>query len=269
MPADLVRTFLFPNGVADPRVTALESAIRRVTPDQFPDCYALLEETFRADELNTRQQMLAELAEPATAGRADEFVVLARLPSAEHQPGPAKAAISLIVGCYLGLGTQQFAGQSVGFIEYLVTNAAFRQQGHANAMLTAFEQEMRRIAAFRQEQLRLILGEIDMDLVAYKRKRGYRQPLASRYVQPPIAFDAHTGWPLSPALPKVLVVNSWNLPIEEAVLLHTVQQIFEKRYLPRHLGEVATQTAAAYINEYVYAPFAASLQASEGIVRLS
>jgi len=194
--------------------------------------------------------------------------MLARLARGTHQDSHGPAAVSLIVGCYLALDSGKFPGQSVGFIEYLVTHAECRQQGHASAMLAAFEQEMLCLAARRAERLRLILGEIDPDLAEFKHKRGYRQPLGSRYVQPPIAFDAQTGRPLSPELPKVLVVKSSNQPVDAGLLLHAVQRVFEKRYVPQNIGEQAARQAAAYIQVQVYAPFAASLQICEGFVRV-
>jgi GNAT superfamily N-acetyltransferase len=246
-----------------------EPTILRVTPDQFSVCYALLAETFQAEELNSRQELLADLAKSATDEPAEKFVMLARMARGTDPNGPCQAAISLIVGCYLALDAGPFAGQSVGFIEYLVTHAEFRQQGHASAMLTAFEQDMLRMADFRDERLRLILGEIDPDLVAFKQKRGYRQPLDSRYLQPPIAFDAQTGRPVSSTLPKVLVVKSWNQPVAAGLLLHAVQRVFEKRYVPHNIGAPAGQQVAAYIHAHVYAPFAASLRLDEGFVKMA
>ena len=268
MPAGLGRSCRSPNGVADAVTTEPRSEPRRVTPDLFPACYALLQATFHAEELNTKQQMLADLTTPADGRPAEEFVMLARRAEAEGRGRQGNAVISLIVGCYLGLSAPEFAGQSAGFIEYLVTSAAFRQQGHASAMLAAFEQEMHRIAQARQERLRLIVGEIEADLVAFKRKRGYRQPAGCRYAQPPIAFDELTGAPLADALPKVLVVNAGNDPVEARLLLDAVRQIFAKRYVPRRASEPAARHAAAFIHSQVYAPFAASLQTADGIVRL-
>lgn len=269
MPAGLAQSCPFPNGAVEAVTTEARSAIRRVTPDMFPACYALLEGTFQAEELNTQQQMLADLTAAGAGAPAGEFVMLAHLAGEAAQGSQSQAVISLIVGCYLGLSAPEFAGQSAGFIEYLVTSAAFRQQGHASAMLAAFEQEMHCIAQARHEQLRLIVGEIEADLVAFKRKRGYRQPAGSCYLQPPIAFDEQTGAPLAEALPKVLVVNAWNAPVGERMLLDAVRQIFEKRYVPRHADEQATQRAAAYIHTTVYAPFAASLQTTDGVVRMA
>jgi hypothetical protein len=250
--------------------------IARITPEQFPPCYALLQEAFAADELNSAAEILADLSVPLSAESPEQYVMLARwaeLSGAVGRTGEGRlgAVASLISGCYLALEEPRFAGQGVGFIEYLATSAAQRGQGHAGALLAALEAEFMRIANNRRDRLRLIIGEIGPELVAFKLRRGYRQPPGSRYTQPPIAFDPRTGQPLSPALPKILMVKDMEagagaelpaaeLPVETDLLLHAVRTIFARRYLPKRLSPQAARRAWAYIEEQALRPFAASLQ---------
>ena len=267
---DSVRLFLPQIGLVDMTFGEIEKEIIRIGPELLLPCYALLQEIFHAEELNTLAEMQADLSLPASIESTEHVVILAR--QADNSGGqiinPSPIA-SLIVGCYLSLGDIDNSDQSIGFIEYLATSPAFRNRGFASSMLNAFEQEMLQLAADRNERLCLIMGEVEPDLVNFKVKRGYHQPRSSKYVQPPISYDQETGLPLSAELPKLLMVKSWSGAIEADLLLHAIRTIFEKRYIPKNLEIQSASWVKDYIQEHVYVPFLASLQVQAGIVLMN
>ena len=231
----------------------------RVTAEHFASCYRLLRESFASVELDSESSILADLVGQTELKRASQYLMLARTGS----PDDSDSVISLIAGCYLRLDTAEFDGQGIGFIEYLVTRRAFRQHGYAGSLLSRFEYEMQQIAASRGERLRLILGEVEPELMPFKRKRGYRWPMGSHYAQPPVAFDPLTGVPLTAEVPKRIMVQSWGMPIHSRLLSSAVEVVFRERYLPRDFERQAALNAETYIMERIYAPFVASL-VSEG-----
>ena len=265
MRVDSVRLFPPQIGLADMRFEDTGQGIIRISPEQLPPCYALLHETFHTAELNSLAEMQADLSTPASIESKEQFIILTRL-GIEDQNISSNPVVSLIAGCHLALPNPKFSNQSIGFIEYLVTNPTFRHLGHASAMLSAFEQEMIRIANSRQERLCLILGEVEPDFIDFKVKRGYHQPKASRYAQPPIAYNENTYLPISAKLPKILMVKSWIGAIEADLLCTAVQVIFEKRYVPKRLDVRSARKVMDYIHRHVYIPFFASLQVDRGFV---
>jgi hypothetical protein len=263
---DSVRLFLLRIGLADMPFGESGQEIIRITPDQLPLCYTLLQEIFHAEELNTLAEMQADLSAPASIDSTQQFVILARQADIQGQNKSLNPIASLIVGCYLSLSNLEPSDRSIGFIEYLGTANAFRNRGYASAMLKTFEAIMLSIASIRKEQLCLIMGEVEPDLVDFKVKRGYHQPRGSQYSQPPISCDKQTGLPISAALPKYLMVKSWTGAVEADLLLHAVQTVFEKRYVPRNMDKQSKRRVNDYIYEHVYAPFSASLQVELGNV---
>jgi hypothetical protein len=268
MPVHSVPVSLTQSGGVNLTVEETCHSIIRIAPEQLQPCYTLLQSTFHAGELNSAAEMLADLSAAVSTESEEQFVMLACLEKQEQWNVTSDAVVSLIAGCYLALDHPKFSRQSIGFIEYLVTEAAFRRHGNASALLIAFEQEMLRIAACREEQLCLIMGEVEPDLVDFKVKRGYHHPKASQYAQPPIAFDVQTGLPMSTEIPMILMVKSWIGAIKADLLLQAVQVIFKKRYVPKNMDKPATQEVITYINEFVYAPFEASLQVDGGLVMM-
>jgi hypothetical protein len=266
MQEDLVQLFLPQIGMADMPIREIRQEIIRISPEQLPHCYALLQEIFHAEELNTLEEMQADLSVLVSSKSSQQFVVFARQADTEAQYGSLNPIASLIVGCYLSIRNIEPTNRGIGFIEYLVTASAFRQRGYASSLLNAFEEEMLRLASLRKEQLCLIMGEVEPDLVDFKVKRGYHQPRGSKYVQPPISYDQMTGLPLSAELPKLLMVKSWTGSVDVRLLLHAVRIIFEKRYVPKNMDKQSKHKVNDFIYEHVYAPFSASLQVDQGIV---
>jgi hypothetical protein len=248
-------------------VTA-EHRVVRVRAEQLPACYSLLQQTFCADELNSLADMQADLSTPVSSETEEQFVILAQVNRQTDQNISGSQVISLIAGCYLGLSNLNYQNVGIGFIEYLVTNPIYRNLGYASSMLSAFELEMNRIAVSRKKRLSIIAGEVEPDFVAFKQKRGYHQLTGSIYAQPPIQYDVITGRPLSPKLPKILMIKSWIGEVETDLLLDAVRVIFAKRYVPKKVNERTAFKVMDYINKNVYAPFSASLQANRGIVIL-
>jgi GNAT superfamily N-acetyltransferase len=252
--------------VATPGVEA-EPRQERVGRANFTACYALLSETFSVDELDSPEDMLADLEAPED-GEPVRFLMLARsLPSSSGSYEP-HYVISLIAGCYLSLEKTGYHSQGIGFIEYLVTRPGYRNQGHASALLAGFEAAVQEIASKRGEQLDLILGEVGQDLVSFKRKRGYQLLPGSRYAQPPIAFDPHSGAPLSDPLPMLLMLKTWVQPLPVELLLSAVGYVFAQRYGLRRQSGPAADNAAAFISQQVFTIFASSLRTVEGMVIL-
>lgn len=244
-----------------------EQRVFHVTPELLPACYPLLQKTFLASELNSLEDMQADLSAPRSSESNEQFVVLARVNAQDHQNICESQVISLIAGCYLALSHPKYQNVGIGFIEYLVTNPIYRHLGHASSMLSAFELEMMRIADSRKERLSIILGEVEANFVDFKKKRGYYQLKGSTYAQPPIKYDVITGVPLSPKLPKILMIKSWIGEIETDLLLDAVRVIFAKRYVPNEADERSAHKVMDYIDKNVYAPFCASLQVERGMVR--
>jgi hypothetical protein len=246
-----------------------EQRVINVTPDQLPACYSLLQQAFCTEELNSLVDMQADLSNPVSSVSKEQFVILARVNGQDDQNISGSQVISLIAGCYLVLSHPKYPNVGVGFIEYLVTDPIYRHLGHASSMLSAFELEMMQIANSRREKLSIILGEVEPDFVDFKQKRGYHQLKGSIYAQPPISYDVITGIPLSPKLPKILMIKSLIGEIETDLLLDAVRVIFTKRYVPKKADERSALKVMDYINKNVYAPFSASLQGDRGIVILA
>jgi GNAT superfamily N-acetyltransferase len=242
---------------------------RRVTPEDFAPCYALLAETFAADELESAAVMQADLAALADDTQPVQYLMLARsLPGRapldnggplEGEPLEGGSVISLIASCYLALPEDEFPRRGIGFIEYLATRQGYQRQGHASALLELLEGELHSTAARRGARLSLVMGEIEPEMVVFKARRGYRQPCGSQYCQPPICFDEHTGEAQFPPLPKLLMVKTWDSAVPTALLLSAVRTVFDTRYLPRRGAAQARRKASEYIRRTIYAPFARSL----------
>jgi GNAT superfamily N-acetyltransferase len=235
--------------------TAARALTLPVLADRFAECYALLQETFHAAELNSASEMLANLTANGDCGQPDRSFMLARF-SQEPDPG---TLIALISGFYLPLNDPEHAGHGIGFIEYLVTRPEFRRQGHASHLLRSLECALQECALSRGERLTLVLGEVEPWMVPFKVKRGYRWPRGSRYCQPPITYDLRTGRPLSPPLPKLLMVKWWNDPLEAGLLLSALEVIFRSRYVPKNASPPVVRQILAGIMENIYTPFARSL----------
>jgi ribosomal protein S18 acetylase RimI-like enzyme len=247
---------------------------RRVTPEDFAPCYALLAETFAPDELESAAVMQADLAAPADDRQPVQYLMLARSLTDSSPPdggGPLEGGpvISLIAGCYLALPEDEFPHRGIGFIEYLATRQEYQRQGHASALLQLLESELQNIAAGRGARLSLVMGEIEPEMVDFKARRGYRQPCGSHYCQPPICFDAVTGEARFPPLPKLLMVKTWDSAVPTALLLSAVRTVFAKRYLPRRGAPQARGKASEYIRRTIYEPFARSLTTRGDDVRMA
>lgn len=228
-----------------------------VGQQEFASCYKLLSETFHPEELDDPAGMSADLIAPA--GGMVRFFMLARRLSEAPQH-----VVSLIAGCYLSLSETPYAGFGAGFIEYLVTHPDFRQQGHASALLTGFESALQREADARGENLSLVLGEVEEDLVSFKLKRGYCLLPGSCYAQPPISFDKLSGSPLSAPLPKLLMAKqiSETLPASAplgGLLPAVVKQVFIQRYGLRSQTGLPAENARLWILEHIWQPFVESI----------
>jgi|GEM_PF-6178852 len=226
----------------------------RVTEQEFAACYALLAETFHADVLDDAATLLEQLRAPRDS---QELIMLARLADQETARQPA----GLVVGFRLSLD-----GLVIGFIEYLVTRPECCGQGCAGELLDAFEGELARCAAARGERLALALGEVEPELLRFKARHGYQTPLAGRYVQPPLRYNPHSGQPLSPEVPLLLMVKSWVGPLQASQLLTALEIIFERCYLPAQASPAVRQAARRYILQNVFQPFQDSLTLADGLV---
>jgi hypothetical protein len=266
MQGDLDQSFPQPNDLADMPFEMAQNEIVRIKPEQLSECFPLLQETFRPEELNSLADLQADLSNSDSPLSSQIYIVLARLTRSGSPHCLLNPVVSLIAGCYIALPENRFTGRAIGFIEYLVTNQAFRQQGHASAVLSHFERELLQISKSRHEQLSFILGEIEQNFVDFKVKRGYYHPAGSVYAQPPITFDAETGHPLSPKLPKLLMIKPCCGAVEAELLLASLQKILRTRYVPKGLNAHASRQVMDTIHEQVYIPFANSLRVDHGLV---
>jgi len=79
---------------------------RRVTPEDFASCYALLAETFAPDELESAAVMQADLATLAGDRQPVQYIMLARrLP----EVGPVITTVRPAIGQRAGSGDGGFA----------------------------------------------------------------------------------------------------------------------------------------------------------------
>jgi len=216
----------------------------------FAAAYELLHSAFDPSELSDRSVFEADFQ-----STVPPFVMFARFAD------PAQA-ISVICGVYLRIADRV----SIGFIEYLVTRRECRSRGHGGALLAAFECEMMRMASARGDRLALILGESVPAILPFKVRHGYRWPVGSQYVQPPIAFDPVTGAPRAEPVPLTLMVkltDSTHTKISTSLLLSAVRTIYRTRYGFRApqlaLSEQADHVSQTAIGK-LYAEFSRSLR---------
>lgn len=252
-------------------------------PDErFEQCYELLRLTFNEDELGPREVYLKGFRLLKKAPDAPLPVRIGRFwqalgPQQYHASGQlqsfgfdplvlTESVMSEINGTYMSMEGSQRTHESLAAIGHIATRSHFRRgHGHGTAVLKAFEQEVEMFARERGDKLQLIVLESQADARGFWSKRGYRWPVGSYYVQPPLAFDPITGEPLYDEVPEYLMVKIWNEPeatqIDSQLLTDAVHTMYQNWYLrgTATYEPEAAKRAIDYVFGKDFAAFVASL----------
>jgi hypothetical protein len=261
--------------------------LRITTPDtQFDQCYELLSATLGEEILNPKEYYARLLLAERPPGEPLDCVIVGRFwsvsgPQQYSSDGMlikyhfdlltvANSIAAAVAGDYIPLEKHKELG--IGGLGQAASRPGMRGQGHGKSVVEAFEAEMTQIAAAHGQQLCMMILEAEPASRRFWAGCGYRYPMGTRYMQPPIDYDRVSGKPLFPAVPELLMVkplgNSMGNSIDRELLIDAVYSLYKKWYIFDYIPEKARPEAEAYVFGTLFKDFLDSLPPGDGHVPL-
>jgi hypothetical protein len=261
--------------------------LRITTPNiQLNQCYELLSAALGEDILDPKETYMRLLLTDRSPGEPLDYLMVGRFWSVSglQQYSPdgtltkyhfdpltvTKSVAAVVTGDYISL--EKHKGLGIGGLGQAASRSGMRGQGHGKFAVEAFEAEMIHIAAAHEQQLCMMILEAEMTSRRFWAGRGYRYPIGTRYMQPPIDYDRVSGRPLFPAVPEMLMVkplgSSMGSSIDRELLIDAVHSLYNKWYLFDYIPHKARPEAEAYVFGTLFKNFLDSLPLGDGPVPL-